>query len=90
MAGKRFLIWRAVSSKKQAEEVSPIVQEEMARQHVAKWGGTIVDVLDVAESRDIVLLSDAAAAIPAYAKLQNYIDKRTVDVLMCYDLSSIG
>ena len=90
MAGKRFLIWRAVSSKKQAEEVSPIVQEEMARQHVAKWGGTIVDVLDVAESRDIVLLSDAAAAIPAYAKLQNYIDKRTVDVLMCYDLSRLG
>lgn len=74
MAGKRFLIWRAVSSKKQAEEVSPQVQEEMARAHVAKWGGTVVDVLDVAESRDIVLLSDAAAAIPAYARLQDHTD----------------
>lgn len=90
MAGKRFLIWRAVSSKKQAEEVSPVVQEEMARQHVAKWGGTVVDVLDVAESRDIVLLSDAAAAIPAYARLQEYIDARTIDVLVCYDLSRLG
>ena len=90
MAGKRFLIWRAVSSKKQAEEVSPQVQEEMARQHVAKWGGTVVDVLDVAESRDIVLLEDAAATIPAYAKLQDYIYRHAVDVLMCYDLSRLG
>jgi len=90
MAGKRFLIWRAVSSKKQAEEVSPQVQEEMARAHVAKWDGTVVDVLDVAESRDIVLLSDAAAAIPAYARLQEYIDRRTIDVLLCYDLSRLG
>ncbi len=90
MAGKRFLIWRAVSSKKQAEEVSPLVQEELARQHVAKWGGSVVDVLDVAESRDIVLLSDAAAAIPAYARLQEYIDRRSIDVLVCYDLSRLG
>ena len=90
MAGKRFLIWRAVSSKKQAEEVSPVVQEELARQHVAKWNGTVVDVLDVAESRDIVLLSDAAAAIPAYARLQDYIDRRSIDVLICYDLSRLG
>jgi DNA invertase Pin-like site-specific DNA recombinase len=90
MAGKRFVIWRAVSSKKQAEEVSPQVQEEMARQHVAKWGGTVVDVLDVAESRDIVLLEDAAAAIPAYAQLQDYIYRHAVDVLVCYDLSRLG
>ena len=90
MGGKRFLIWRAVSSKKQAEEVSPTVQEELARQHVAKWGGTVVDVLDVAESRDIVLLSDAAATIPAYARLQEYIDRRSIDVLVCYDLSRLG
>ena len=90
MASKRFLIWRAVSSKKQAEEVSPVVQEELARQHVAKWGGEVVDVLDVAESRDIVLLSDAAAVIPAYARLQEYIDRRSIDVLVCYDLSRLG
>ena len=90
MAGKRFLIWRAVSSKKQAEEVSPQVQEEMARAHVAKWGGTVVDVLDVAESRDIVLLEDAAATIPAYAKLQDYIYRHAIDVLACYDLSRLG
>ena len=90
MAGKRFLIWRAVSSKKQAEEVSPRVQEEMARQHVAKWDGTVVDVLDVAESRDIPLFSDAVATIPAYARLQDHTRRKTFDVLLCYDLSRLG
>jgi site-specific DNA recombinase len=88
--GKTFLIWRAVSSKEQAEKVSPELQEQMARDHVAKWGGTVLDVLDVAESRDIVLLSDAEATIPAYARLHDYIQRRAFDVLICYDLGRLG
>jgi DNA invertase Pin-like site-specific DNA recombinase len=90
MTGKAFLIWRAVSSKEQAEKVSPELQEQLARDHVARWGGQVLDVLDVAESRDIVLLSDAAAAIPAYAKLLDYIRRQAFDVLACYDLSRLG
>lgn len=89
-SGKRFLLWVAVSSKEQAEKVSPDVQADLARQHVAKWGGSIVDELRVAESRDIVLLSDAEADIPAYAKLHDYIDRRAIDVVVCYDIGRLG
>lgn len=88
--GKRFLVWVAVSSEKQAEKVSPEMQSQLARQHVAKWGGSIVDELHVAESRDIVLLNDAAANIPAYAKLHDYIKRQTFDVLVCYDIGRLG
>jgi DNA invertase Pin-like site-specific DNA recombinase len=87
---KRFLSWVAVSSKEQAEKVSPELQAALARDHVAKWGGTLVEELNVAESRDIVLLSDAAAAIPAYARLHDAIQRKTFDVLICYDLSRLG
>jgi len=90
MAGKRFLLWVAVSSEKQAEKVSPEMQSALARQHVAKWGGTVVEELNVAESRDIVLLSDAAATIPAYAKLQDHIRRQSFDVLVCYDIGRLG
>lgn len=86
----RFLIWVAVSSKEQAEKVSPELQEQLARQHVTRWGGTVADVLRVSESRDIVLLSDAAATIPAYAALHEAIQHRTIDVLICYDLGRLG
>ena len=87
---KRFVIWIAVSSKEQAERVSPDLQASLARQHVAKWGGVVVDELSVAESRDIVLLSAAAAAIPAYARLYDHIQRRAFDVLICYDLGRLG
>ena len=90
MDGKRFLVWVAVSSKEQAEKVSPELQSQLARQHVVRWGGVLVGELSVAESRDIVLLSDAAAAIPAYAALHEHIRRRDFDVLICYDLSRLG
>jgi DNA invertase Pin-like site-specific DNA recombinase len=88
--GKRFLSWVAVSSKEQAEKVSPELQAALARDHIAKWGGELVAELSVAESRDIVLLSDAAATIPAYATLHDAIQRHTFDVLVCYDLSRLG
>lgn len=87
---RRFLVWIAVSSKEQAERVSPDVQSQLARQHAARWAGVVVDELRVAESRDIVLLSDAAAAIPAYARLHEHIQRRDFDVLICYDLGRLG
>jgi DNA invertase Pin-like site-specific DNA recombinase len=90
MAGKRFVVWDAVSSKEQAEKVSPELQRDLAHQHVARWGGRVVDELSVAESRDIVLLSDAADLIPAYAKLLDHIRRQSFDVLVCYDLSRLG
>lgn len=90
MTPRRFLSWIAVSSKEQAEKVSPELQADLARQHIARWGGTLVDELHVAQSRDIVLLSDAAAAIPAYARLYELIQGRAFDVLICYDLGRLG
>lgn len=90
MGGKRFVVWVAVSSEKQAEKVSPEMQAQLARQHVAKWGGSVVEELNVAESRDIVLLSDAAAAIPAYARLHDLIRRQAFDVLVCYDIGRLG
>lgn len=37
-----------------------------------------------------MLLSDAEATIPAYARLHDYIQRRAIDVLICYDLGRLG
>ena len=90
MAGKRFVIWVAVSSEEQAEKYSPQEQLNLARQHVARWGGSIVAELSVSESRSIVLFSDACERIPAYAALHDLIRRRAFDVLVCYDTTRLG
>lgn len=90
MAGKRFVIWVAVSSEEQAEKYSPQEQLSLARQHVAKWGGSTIAELSVSESRSIVLFSDACERIPAYAALHDLIRRRAFDVLVCYDTTRLG
>jgi DNA invertase Pin-like site-specific DNA recombinase len=90
MSTKRFLIWTAVSSEEQAEKYSPQEQANLAHQHVAKWGGSVVAELSVSESRSIVLFEDACARIPAYAALRDHIAAKTFDVLICYDTTRLG
>ncbi len=92
MAGqaKRFAKWIAVSSAQQAEQISPQEQSNLCDEHITKWGGHLVATMNVAESRSIVQLSDAAARIPAYAQLLDLIRRRAIDVLICYDLSRLG
>lgn len=90
MDAKRFVIWVAVSSEEQAERYSPQEQLELARRHVARWGGVITAELSVSESRSIVLFSDACERIPAYAQLHELIRRRAFDVLICYDATRLG
>lgn len=92
VSGRRFAKWIAVSSAQQAtdDKISPAEQSRLCDEHIARWGGECVAVMNVAESRSIVLLSDAAAKIPAYAQLLDVIKRRACDVLICYDLSRLG
>ncbi len=90
MKQARFVVWVAVSSEEQAERYSPEQQLSLARQHVNKWGGTVVAELSVSESRSIVLFEDACERIPAYAQLRDMIRARSFDVLICYDTTRLG
>ena len=87
---RRGAAWSGVSSKKQAEAISPQEQMRLCHEHAAKWGVEIVAELEVAESRRIVLLEDAARRIPAYAELLALIRRRAIDVLFCYDVGRLG
>ncbi len=87
---KRFLIWAAVSTEEQAERYSLTEQTDLARQHVAKWGGEVVDVLTVGESRSIILFEDACRRIPAYNQLKSHIERKSFDVLIVYDTTRLG
>ncbi len=87
---KRGLAWSGVSSKKQAENISPQEQLDLCHQHAAKWGVEIIAELEVAESRSITLFEDAARRIPAYADLHRMIRNREIDVLFCYDVGRLG
>lgn len=66
---KRGLAWSGVSSKKQAENISPQEQLRLCHEHADRHGVQIVAELEVAESRSITLFEDAARRIPAYAEL---------------------
>jgi DNA invertase Pin-like site-specific DNA recombinase len=87
---RRGAAWSGVSSQKQAEAISPQEQMRLCHEHAAKWGIEIVAELEVAESRSIILLEDAARRIPAYAELRRLIKEKAIDVLFCYDVGRLG
>lgn len=88
---KRFVSWAAVSSLPQAQKVSLDDQLATNRQHITRWGGTLVEELQVpGESRSIILLEDACQRLPAYARLKALIEARAFDVLIFLDRSRLG
>lgn len=91
MTAKRFVSWAAVSSLPQAKKVSLEDQLQANREHAARHGGIVIEELVVpGESRDIVLLEDAARRMPAYARLRELIEARAFDVLIYLDRSRLG
>ena len=91
MNPKRFVSWAAVSSLPQAKKISLSDQLAENRRHAERWGGVVVEELVVpGESRDIVLLEDAARKMPAYARLHEMIKAQAFDVLIYLDRSRLG
>lgn len=90
-APTRWVSWAAVSTLPQAKKVSNEDQLRENRAHAAKHGGIVLEELVVpGESRSIVLLEDAAARIPAYARLRELIAAKAFDVLVYLDRSRLG
>jgi DNA invertase Pin-like site-specific DNA recombinase len=93
MAGKRAIIWTAVSSEEQArdDKESLQYQEQLAREHAAQHGLDVVDVIRSDDSRSIVRL-DKAMQNPrlGYARLMDAIDRREFDVLFFYHPDRLG
>lgn len=88
---KRFVSWAAVSSLPQAKKISLDDQLKTNREHVEKWGGTLVrELLVPGKSRSIVLFEDACAQIEAYQELRVLIEQRAFDVLVFLDRSRLG
>lgn len=88
---KRFVSWVAVSSLPQAKKISLDDQLKTNREHIARHDGQLVAELVVpGESRNIVLLEEAAKRIEAYAKLRDLIAERAFDVLIYLDRSRLG
>lgn len=88
---KRFVSWVAVSSLPQAKKISLEDQLRVNREHIERWGGTLVEELVVpGKSRSIVLFEDACAQIDAYRKLRELIETRSFDVLIFLDRSRLG
>lgn len=87
----RIVTWRAVSSEEQAEKESLDHQHRLNLEHVARWGGVVVAHLEVPGiSRNIVLWEDACKQIEAYAALNELLERRAFDILMCYDVTRLG
>jgi DNA invertase Pin-like site-specific DNA recombinase len=92
---KRWGIWAAVSSKKQADDDKTSIPEQirLAQEAAAKWNGTVEDdhILVVpGVSRSIILYEDAARSIDAYAKLRELLDAKAIDVLAYYSDDRLG
>lgn len=91
MLQPRIVTWRAVSSEEQAEKESLDHQHRLNLEHVARWGGVVVAHLEVPGiSRNIVLWEDACKQIEAYAALNELLERRAFDILMCYDVTRLG
>lgn len=88
---KRFVSWAAVSSLPQAKKISLDDQLKTNREHVERWGGTMVaELLVPGKSRSIVLFEDACAQIEAYRDLRALIEERAFDVLIFLDRTRLG
>jgi site-specific DNA recombinase len=93
MAGKRAIIWTAVSSEEQAagDKDSLAHQERLGRAAAAKHNLDVVDVLRSDDSRSIIRL-DVAMKNPklGYAQLVEAIERKQVDVLFYYSIDRLG
>lgn len=87
---KRFVSWATVSSEEQAKKVSLDEQKKINREHIARWQGTLIDELEIHDSRSIALFEDAARRYSAYARLKQLIDNKSFDVLIFWDSSRLG
>lgn len=89
--GKRFVSWAAVSSLPQAKKISLEDQLKTNAEHISRHDGEVVAELVVpGESRNIVLLEEAARKIEAYQKSKDLIDAKSFDVLIYLDRSRLG
>lgn len=87
----RIVTWRAVSTEDQAEKESLKYQKKLNDEHVARWGGIVIDELEVpGVSRSIILWDDACNTIEAYEKLDRLISRKAFDILMCMDITRLG
>lgn len=81
----RCVSWAAVSSERQAEEISLDVQKETNRENAAVIGGAIVETLEVpGHSREYDTIAEIAQDVPAYADLLQMLNSRAFDVLLAY------
>ena len=89
----RAVIWRAVSSEEQAgdDKISLAYQEQLGREHAAKHGMRVTEVITSDDSRSIVRI-DKAIANPrlGYGRLAELIEQRALDVLLFFDASRLG
>jgi DNA invertase Pin-like site-specific DNA recombinase len=88
---KRFVSWAAVSSLPQAKKISVDDQLATNREHIEKWGGTLVRELPIrGKSRSISSFEKACDSIKEYADLREMIERRAFDVLIYLDRSRLG
>lgn len=90
MQQPRIAAWSAVSSEEQGKGFSLEYQATKNREHAALHNGLIVAEISVEESRSIVLWEDACRRIPAYAQLNELIQRKAIDILMCMDATRLG
>lgn len=100
MDSKRCVLWTAVSSEEQAKKSSPEVQRAANRRFVeetmpAMYGvrGEILHELELADTRSIIELSEAAAAYPdSYGILYDLLRRRerAFDLLVCRSADRLG
>lgn len=100
MDSKRCVLWTAVSSEEQAKKSSPEVQRAANRRFVeetmpAMYGvrGEILHELELADTRSIIELSEAALAYPdSYGILYDLLRRRerAFDLLVCRSADRLG
>lgn len=87
----RCVIWEAVSSQKQAKEISPHEQRQINLEHMERYSGKLIADLEVpGHTRDYALFEDARAEIPAYGELFRLIRSSAFDVLICLKRDRLG
>ena len=95
----RCVSWVAVSSEEQAKDtlISLPNQRKGNREFVASIStrypgnfGVLIDELQVADSRRILLFEEAAKMYPAYASLKKMIETKTFDLLVAHKWDRIG
>lgn len=87
----RVLVWTAVSTERQAEEVSLDVQLETCRKWIREHDATEIGVASVpGHTRDILFLHEAVQEIPAYAEVMERAKRGDFNLLLAYDSSRLA